>query len=499
MPLNKFSTPRHMSRSALPIMYVNYLRSNWSDFFGIAFLLYISIGELSLIQKILYPTAIILLYLILIAFLIFLRYYFFRFHISEGHLIVRKGIFRKETLSIPTSKIHSLRTKSGFFYRLFDMKGVSADTLADKNKEVELILDDTDWNELLEMFSYVECPMKPEAVYDKGVNTEQSIDNSIKFPNTALLKGAMCQNHLKGTIIMAIVVFNILLQLDYDIISTAAIYAVEKGGEIHLTMTKTVISLVILYIVSLLFWLGKVVLRYFNMRLDVSARKLFFESGLITRRSVRFAHDKLSTIKVKVNPMEHLMHISTVSMIQAFNVTDEEEKSDVLVYGCTFTEKFLTWWFGNDYKQSAEIMSLHSGKGVFWYSIRYKLMAIIAASVALTHFEQYIYTAMLGILLIVYIIEGFMKTHRSCIVLKNNRIEVNDGSFAKITYYIKYSDIESVELRSTPFTPYTHRMHLIFSTNGTYLKIRSLKDEEARMAYEIILAKLYNEDIRKSL
>lgn len=45
---------------------------------------------------------------------------------------------------------------------------------------------------------------------------------------------------------------------------------------------------------------------------------------------------------------------------------------------------------------------------------------------------------------------------------------------------------------STPFTSYNHRVKLVISTNGTSFAIRSLKEQEAKEIYELLLLNSYN-------
>lgn len=493
MQTNKFSEPQHMSKSALLVMFIKYIKRDAIALFIIIPLLFMDNEGMSLVQKIVYPI-LCLLGLLLIYFLItFIRYYCFKFYVADGSLIVKQGVFSKKTLHIPTNKIFSLRTKSGFFYRLFDMKGISVDTLAEKDKEVELIIDDADWHDLLEM-------VKDDNTVSNVVDSDGDVDNknveqndvsTLRYSNMALLKGAFCQNHLRGTIIMAVVLFNILAQVDLSVLETAAMYAEDHSEMISFTITTVVVALVGLYIVSLVLWLGKILLRYYNLQLNVSTEKLFFEGGLITRRSVRFAYDKVCTLAVKINPLERLLKCSTVTLKQAFNVAGEDGDNNVKVYGCTITDKFLTWWLGNDYKTSELITSTHSGTGVFWYAIRFKLIFIIVASAALLYFDYPEYIYLLALLLLIYIIQGCMHVRRSSIVLKDDYFIINAGSFSTVTNYLKYSNIEHIAIRCTLFTPLTHRVHLFFHTNGTTFVVRSLKHQEALHVYELILAKLY--------
>ena len=49
------------------------------------------------------------------------------------------------------------------------------------------------------------------------------------------------------------------------------------------------------------------------------------------------------------------------------------------------------------------------------------------------------------------------------------------------------SNIEVVRLKATPFTPYTCRVSLTLSTNGTSFTLRSLQEQEAREIYERLI------------
>ena len=58
---------------------------------------------------------------------------------------------------------------------------------------------------------------------------------------------------------------------------------------------------VILYIVVLALWIGKIFMRYANMTLDCDRRLLTFSYGLVQRSSSRFAFDKVCSLWVKRN------------------------------------------------------------------------------------------------------------------------------------------------------------------------------------------------------
>ena len=489
MQNNKFSSPQRMSRSAIPVIYFNLIKSQYEELIAFFIIIFIGNDELSAVQKMLYPFLAIVLYMLYIAVRAYLKYHFFKFHVSGDNLVVNRGIFHKETLNIPTYKIHSLRTKSGFFYRLFDMKGVSIDTLASKNKEVELILDDADWQALLAIVKDDKQNVeKTDGTETVKKDETENYDVTISYENSALIKGAFCQNHLRGTIVLAAALFGILAQIDVSLLEQAAVYATDHIKFFTVTITSAIVILLVVYLVSLLLWLGKIMLRYYNMRLNVSTEKLYFESGLITRRSVRFAYDKVCTIIVKTNPVERLFKCSTVALKQAFNISDEKLGSDVLVYGCTLTENFLQWWLGSDYSYSRTVTECRSGFGLFWYDIRFPILWSAVGTLLLIIYNMPLLIMVVAVYLAFRAFNAYLTFRRSKIELKEDHFIITSGGYAEKLNYIKYSNVEKVMLKATPFTRFYHRVHLTVYTNGTTYKVRSLKEDEARMVYEMLIA-----------
>ena len=74
---------------------------------------------------------------------------------------------------------------------------------------------------------------------------------------------------------------------------------------------------------------------------------------------------------------------------------------------------------------------------------------------------------------------------------KRDYVEINSGKFAEVKNYFKYSNMEVVRMTATPFTPFYHRVNLVISTNGSSFTVRSLKEQEAKEIYELLLYNCY--------
>ena len=493
-----FSVPRRMSKSAFVVFFFKEL---WSYSGVFLIMVYFDLKDaagstfLELLRNFFLMLSGMLLVVGLIAFL---GYYFKTYYVSGGNLIFKHGVLRREITTLPLSKIHSMRTKRGFIYRLLDMTGVSFDTLASQSAEIELILDDDDWKALLRRVETQETETVAEPAQNDVLPPIPSVvSTSMTYSNVNLLKGAFCQNHFKGMAILGGVVATLygkVAAIDEEVLGYAIDYVAEEidhAAYISYSFTMIAVLVVGAYLMTMLLWMGKAFLDYFNTVLRMDDTRLFFEHGLITRRSAQFSFDKVCTIIVKQNFLEKWLNGRTIQLKQAFNISGEDEKdkeaNNVKIYGVPSSANLLQWWLGKDYAASATLRVAHSGKGVFGYTVMWDIVAVAVAIIILVHFEQFIWLVIPVAYLLSSLVKGCLAVRKSRITLKNDYMEISNGKYANILNYIKYENVESVELVRSPFTPLFHRVKLRIYTNGSSYTVRSLKMDEAKEIYELLL------------
>ncbi len=496
MKAGDFSVPRRMSGSAYVVLLAKALRQYAGVFIIFVIIkVFDSDRQHPLMEAVGIMAVIAAGFIALAAVSAFFSYYFKKYYIEDGRLVFIHGLFSKETTSIPLDRVQSLRTRQGLVYRILEMRGVLFDTLASESSEIELILDERDWNALL---CRVETQERPHG--DEGPEAEETDDGEeaggisarISFSNLNLVKGALCQNHLQG----AAVLFAALAAV-FNAVSTMGDYAVEHvigyvgthAGSMSSSPSFWIAVAVVLYLVIMLMWIGKVFLRYYDMEVRMGRGLLVFESGLLARTSNRFRHDKVCTVCVKRNFLEKRMNGSTVMLRQALNASDEKNGTDVKIYGSDSAADFLGWWLGKDYGASPEIASARSGYGLMVHVAWPGLLLALAASAVLAWCSLYAWIALPAVYMLIPLSRGFLAVRRSRVTLKEDYVAVSDGKFADNCNYIKYSNVEVVRLVSTPFTPYFRRVKLILSTNGSTFTVRSLREQEAVDIYELLLDK----------
>ena len=543
MKAGDFSEPRRMSGSAYVVLLAKVLRQYASLFFILVFLkIFDSDSPFSFVERVMRVSVIAAGYLVVAAVSAFVSYYFRKYYIKDGKLVFMHGLLNKETTSIPLDRVQSLRTKRGFVYRLLELRGVLFDTLASRTAEIELILEEDDWKALL---SRVEMQERVAKEGMSGVDADETGDAGadgaaeaagaagvagaaevagvagtagtaarimkrdgedvvagqavrMSFSNLNLIKGAFCQNHLQGMAVLfaaLAAVYNTVTSVDDRAVDHVIDYVGTYAGSLSFPPSAYLAVAVVLYLVIMLMWIGKVFLRYSNMEVRMARGQLTFESGLIARNSSRFQHDKVCTVYVKRNFLEKRLRGSTIMLRQALNATDEKRGADVRIYGSNSEAAFLKWWLGKDYADSPEVVSARSGYGLMSHVVWLDLLLSLVAAVVLICFGLYAWLAVPAAWLLISLVKGLCAVRRSSIVLKEGYVVINNGKFADIRNYIKYSNIEVVRLVSTPFTRYSRRVRLSVSTNGTSFSVRSLKEQDAREIYEMLLGRCVGESV----
>lgn len=479
-----FSNPQRMSPSAFVVIFVKILRMFLSVVILVVVVKCFNSESGSALIRALWSIAGVVLVALILALA---SYMTTKFHISQGNLIFSHGIFQREKKTIPLERIHSLRTKRGMVYRIFGLRGIAFDTLASKGEELELILDESDWRSLFSLIEKGED--RPEAAV--AAQTDEK-SRTIRFSNKALVVDALCQNHLKGFAILfgfMAVVYDRVNDFTDNAVDTITDYTASYFDGWHISLPWIVGAVVLLYIIVAALWVGKAIMRYYDMTLSIDKRILTFESGLLSRSSSRFSITKVCTISVKRNFLEKKLGYSTTMLRQALNVTAEKEEDNLKIYGIDRSGMFLQWWLGGDYAQSPVISTARSGKGVVVHVVSTAFVIAVAAILILCHFGLYFWSAVPVIYLLVYLLKGLSALRRRSITLRESHVVVNNGSFADVLNYIKYDNIQVVRIRRTPFTRWFHRVTLQLSTSGTTFSVRSLKEDEAGFISEALMQK----------
>lgn len=483
--MTDFSVPQRMSIGAFFIYFLKYMRKLLAVLVASLVLAIIKTdGQfVEILQRIAIIIAVFTGASLVLSFLSFLQ---IKFHVDDGNIIYRHSLITRATTTIPLNRIHTLRTRQGLFYRLFNLRGVLFDTLASREEEIELILSESDWQSLINRIEQKEKPRPadPEAppVYNPS--------RTRLFSNRDLLADALCQNHLKGILMLAgfaIIILNNLHDLPDHILDRITGYLESQLNHFGASVASIALVMAFTYLLSLVLWLGKVVFRYYDLSLTYDSKMLTFSHGLFSRMTSRFARDKICTLCVKRNVFEKRFGLCSLAMMQALNSSARKAEDNLRIYGRECAGFFLGWWLGEEY--ASETATARSGTGVAMLSLFTDLAISSAATAVLWYNGLFWWILIPALYLLTGIPKGIMKMRHSYIALRESYLIVGTGSFAETCNYLKYCNVEVMRLTRTPMTRFTGRVSLSLSTTGSSFVVRSLREEQAMRICELILAR----------
>lgn len=487
--MNDFSTPRRMNAKALII----FLQKSFGQMISLILAFaYFLLRFRDSNEKILIWSIPMVIIIGLAFFLSFSRYYFCKFHVDDNKLIFTHGFASKQTTSIPLSRVHTLRTKSGILYRLLGLQGITFDTLASDQQEVELILDESEWQALLRRVSVDESAVATETAAETPAPPAEEHKTYI-VSDADIIKGAMCQNVFKGFAILVALLGALYDKISQFIDNTEELLLnylnTQADGVVH-SAGAYILFAAGIYLVVVILWVGKIMFRYCGMTLQISDKRLSVESGLLSRYTCRMARKKATVLSIKQNPLEKMTHCQTISILQAENVSGNEKGGNVIIYGSDYGSMLLSWWLGGSEIASEETLaSAKSGKGLVMRKLFPNLILATTISLLALYADFFVLPALAicSVYFAVMTYGSVMAWKHSRITLTEDFIKINCGRIAKITKYIKYQDIESVAIRCSPFTSVTGRVSLRITTNAEIFSVYSLKLREAALIRNLLL------------
>lgn len=488
--MNDFSTPRRMNAKALII----FLQKSFGQIISLIIISAYSILRADSIQKQILITVVSVGIIMAVSIIMaFSRYYFWKFHVENNKLVITHGFASKQTTSIPLSRVHTLRTKSGILYRLLGLRGITFDTLASDKEEVELILGEREWLALL-------CRVSIEENYDATNETAATSPappaeehKTYIVSDADIIKGALCQNVFKGFAILVALLGALYDKISQFIDNTEELllnyFNTQADGVVH-SAGAYILFAAGIYLVVVILWVGKIMFRYCGMTLHISDNRLSVESGLLSRYTCRMARKKATVLTIKQNPLEKMAHCQTISILQAENVSGTEKGGNVIIYGSDYGSMLMSWWLGGSEIASEEtLVSAKSGKGLVMRKLFPNLILATTISLIALYADFFVLPALAicSVYVAVIMYGSVMAWKHSRITLTEDFIRINCGRIAEIIKYIKYQDIESVAIRCSPFTSVTGRVSLRITTNAEIFSVYSLKLREAALIRNILL------------
>lgn len=325
-----FSQPRRQSPVAILLILSRFLRFLFRQFWPVLLVVVLRPGRLTLVWAVWAALAIS----VLSALNSLLSYYFSRFYVDGGDLVLEKGWIQRTRLSVPVERIQSISFQQSFLHRVFGAVSVEIDTAGSKGAEFSLMaLAEADAVALRDFL----LSRKREAGEAPGTPEEEAATGSkllMRLSTLDLLKIGISQNHIRTAGILTAVGLGFFDDLE-SALGKQLYKDMERsvGALFENLFSLTLAFVAILLLVSFIGTLVLTVVRDYDLRFIRTGQGFKVVAGLFTRREQSASLGKIQFISWSAHPIQRWLGMFSLRLHQTAGYAPNSRKI-IQVPGC---------------------------------------------------------------------------------------------------------------------------------------------------------------------
>lgn len=296
-----FSTPQRQSIFALGIIFFRVLKTIVTIVWP--FVLTIAFGkeEKRELKWIVFLSAITVVVLIKTV----LDYLFFRFYFQDDQLVVKKGLFKKEQITIPITRIQAVHLEQSLLHTLTGTYKVLMDTAGTEKEEVAIYaLNSRDALMLRELVLQED---KDEPIAKNRYNElHGELVSALSF--RGFLRFSLSANHLEGLVLLLVFLVGRWQDISPFLGKMKFVKNVEAYSETVIFSWSLFIGVVLFtFILAVIISIVRTALRYYGYTIRKNRRGFYLEWGLLQVKQKMIPFRKIQLVSWKHNLLRRFM------------------------------------------------------------------------------------------------------------------------------------------------------------------------------------------------
>lgn len=424
---------------------------------------------------------IVLAILFFILIISILRFWNFKFYVSEEGFHLEKGILNKENTLIPRGKIQNVYIKQNLLQQLIHVSSLTIETAGNDKAEVEISALESSF--ALELKRDLMSHKTSESLQEDTIVYYQA---SLK---TLILEGAT-NNHIKSSFLL----FGFFMGLYYENRKFLEELPINDSLEEFLNAGSSSL-LVILFPVAVLlagvifFSIIKTILVNYNLKVIEEKQNIEISKGLFNKVTLNLLPSRIQIVTITTNWLKQLFKLHTIHIKQA--MASKNQKEQLSVVGLNVDQVYyLIRHVYADFKNPENKL-----KPEFYF----KRLLIIRCAIVLSVLNGIIFMTgnnglwWLNILAIPYAILYVQIVYRKAFYsMDETYVTVEGGFIDSFRHIIEIHKIQSVSFTQSIFQKKKNIASLKIGTASNNLQIRHIKEEQAKHLMNYLLYKVEN-------
>ena len=228
-----------------------------------------------------------------------LRYWYFRFQLTEDSILIREGVVKKKQLDIKFDRIQGINTEQNIVYRYLDLVTVSFDTAGSSGDEGNLPAVPRQFSESLR--ERIGHPLGRIPATADGLNGNVKPDELLKLDWRDMIKIGLSD---KRALLVLALLGPLMERMGDEADNVIANYiegAAQGALQFGTTADVFIIAAIVVGIALTLapLSIAAAFLRYHNFELSLDGSTLRSQGGLLTRHEVSMDLGKIQTLRLQ--------------------------------------------------------------------------------------------------------------------------------------------------------------------------------------------------------
>lgn len=416
-----------------------------------------------------------------------LKYFTFKFHVYNGYFILHKGVFQKEEITIPKTKIQNIHIKQNFMQQILDVVALNIETAGDDKTEIEIKA----------LSKPLAMALKEALLINyKGdvleIDKNEEVD-TVYFkitPKQLFLEG-ISENHFRSFLIVLALLSGVYDTVkDVLALSQIASYNVDSSYLLNTILFNSFL-IGLLLLLAFLYSILRIFTFNFNLKVSNTNSGLEISKGLFNKVSLHIQKNKIQNIRLQTNRFKKYLGLYSLRFSQIMESKKQREYLVIIALNAMQATQLVDKF----YKGFSE--NFQPKKPEFYFkrvlALQFTIPIIIINGLLLLGSP---YLLLLNMPLISLIIWNINQTYKKSYysIDKHYFIKGSGNLIDTNTDYLELKSIQSVENKQTIFQKRRQLTSVVVYSATNKLTIPHIKVEIANQIVNYLLFKIETQD-----
>lgn len=414
------------------------------------------------------------------------EFYFFRFSIQAGDLIIKKGFLSKKVVTIPLTKIQSVQIEQNLVHKIFDVAKIAIDTAGSEKSEAEI---DAISVEKAERFKEFLLDKKDPGLGDINALPEHERVPVIRLSTTDILKLGLSANHLRAFLIVLAFAISALQDLSEIFGNRVILFVEESSSAIGVSLASIAVVMVFVLGLSIIVSVARIILKYSNFTCSETDQGLRIRTGLIDSKQHLVPFNKIQFVSWEANWVRKMIGLFMLEIHQAQN--EQARKKQRIRIPVPRTEHINRLL---DYYHPSVVPLAHSTHKINTvYALRQMLFSGVPLAVMVT-FLMYFWLsgyALLFLIIAPYVYATSVIYQRKFrVFISPEALQVNSGAWGMKSQVAQWYKIQYMQLNQSIFQRRKNLATIIIHTAAGQIMIPYIDLELAHKIHNYAVFKV---------